>query len=384
MKIFKLPDLGEGLPDAEIHEWHVKAGDIIKANDLMVSMETAKAVVEVPAPRSGIIAKLYGKQGDIIKTGSPLVEFQDESEDNAIHPDAGTVAGKVEVGNIILNESPTGIKPVTSANASIKATPAVRVLAQRLGIDLSTVTPTGPQGHIIAADIERAKQGSASTSSGQATVSIENKEGFEPIRGVRRAMVATMALSHAEVVPVTLVDDADLHSWPKDTDITLRVIRAIIAACKAEPALNAWLDSKVPARKVHDKIHLGIAMDSDDGLFVPVLTDIANTAHENLRSTINRYKEQVKSRTIPPDNLRGATIMLSNFGTFAGRYANPIIVPPIVAIIGTGKIRDEVVAHQGNAVVHRILPLSLTIDHRAVTGGEAARFLAALIKDLQE
>lgn len=374
MKIFHLPDLGEGLPDAEVREWYIKEGDAVKVDQPMVAMETAKAVVDVPAPRSGRIIKLYGKAGDVIKTGAPLIEF----EDGDAEPAKGTVVGNLEVGSTVLQESAMGVKPRAATTVGIKVLPAIRMLAKKLNVDLADVAATGPGGQITVEDVERAVGGSVATST--ATVA----EGFEALRGVRRAMATAMSQSHAEVVPVTIVDDADIHAWPAGTDITLRVVRAIVVGCKAEPALNAWYDGKAMARRLHDEIHLGVAMDSPDGLFVPVLKDIQKRSAEELRATINRFKEQVKARTIPQDDLKGATIVLSNVGIFAGRYASPIIVPPTVVILATGRIRDEVVAHNGKPEVHRVLPLSLTLDHRAITGGEAARFLAAVIEDLKK
>jgi pyruvate dehydrogenase E2 component (dihydrolipoamide acetyltransferase) len=373
MKIFHLPDLGEGLPDAEIREWYVKEGDEVKVDQPMVAMETAKAVVDVPAPRSGCIQKLYGKAGDVIQTGAPLVEFEEGDTQAPAKEKSATVVGNLESSDVVLTEAPTGIKQVTAAT-TIKAIPAVRALAKRLNVDLEKISPTGPGGQISMEDVEKAaKQNSAAPA-----------ESFEPLRGVRRAMAAAMEQSHAEVVPVTIVDDADIHAWPTKTDITFRVIRAIIAGCKAEPSLNAWYNTKAAARKLHTDIHLGIAMDAGDGLFVPVLKDAAKQSAEQIRATINTFKEQVKARTIPQEDLKGATIVLSNVGVFAGRYASPIIVPPTVSILATGRIRDEVVAHEGQPAVHRVLPLSLTLDHRAITGGEAARFLAAVIADLEK
>lgn len=376
MKIFKLPDLGEGLPDAEIREWYIKEGDEVKTDQLMVAMETAKAVVDVPAPRCGHVIKLYGKSGDVIKTGAPLIEFADGEETQA----KGTVVGNLEIGNTILDEVAIGIKPKNVTNSAIKAIPAIRMLAKKLNVDLATVNASGPNGQITAEDVERAAN----------TVNTDNASeqavlpGYEPLRGVRRAMALAMMQSHVEVVPVTLNDDADIHAWTENTDITLRVIRALIEGCKAEPVLNAWYDTKSMARKLHQEIHIGIAMDSQDGLFVPVLKQAESTEPEKLREIINRFKDEVKARKIPANDLKGATIVLSNVGTFAGRYANPVIVPPTVAILAIGRIREEVVAYQAKAEIHRVMPLSLTIDHRAITGGEAARFLAAVINDLQK
>lgn len=377
MKIFHLPDLGEGLPDAEIREWYVKEGDEVKVDQPMVAMETAKAVVDVPAPRSGRIVKLHGKAGDVINTGAPLVEFAD-GEEIIKKEKSATVVGNLETSNTILQESPMGIIPTTAAG-TIKAIPAVRALAKRLNVDLAKIKPTGVGGQITLEDVEKAHK-TPSPLAGEGW-----REGeIDPIRGVRRAMALAMAHSHSEVVPITLVDDADIHAWPEKTDITLRVIRALTVGCEAEPSLNAWFDSKAMARKLHKEVHIGIAIDSAEGLFVPVLKNAHIKSDEELRADINRFKDQVKNRTIPQDDLKGATLVLSNVGIFAGRYANPIVIPPMVAILATGRIREEAVAHTGKVEIHKIMPLSLTIDHRAITGGEAARFLAAVITDLQK
>jgi 2-oxoisovalerate dehydrogenase E2 component (dihydrolipoyl transacylase) len=371
MKIFRLPDLGEGLPDAEIREWYIQEGDEVKVDQPMVAMETAKAVVDVPAPRAGRIAKLYGKAGDVINTGAPLVEFTD-GEDQAAK---GTVVGNLEIGNTIIQETATGIKPTAAPAASIKAIPAVRALAKKLNVDLNAVTATGANNQITVADVERAAEQPIATPT-------ELTDGVS-LRGVRRAMAITMAQSHSEVAPVLLVDDADIQAWAAGADITGRIIRAVIAACQAEPSLNAYYNGKAMAIQLQKAVHLGLAMDAAEGLFVPVIKNAQELTPTEWRNKINAFKEQVKTRTVPQDDLKGATIVLSNVGTFAGKYASPIIVPPTVAIIASGRIRDEVVAHKGKIEIHRIIPISLSFDHRAVTGGEAARFLAALIHDLQ-
>ncbi|MCW5590255.1 MAG: 2-oxo acid dehydrogenase subunit E2 [Legionellales bacterium] len=388
MKIFNLPDLGEGLPDAEIHQWFIKEGDTVELDQPIAAMETAKAVVEVPSPRAGTIQKLYGKVGDIIKTGHPLLEFTvddgiaDTSHSHhTVKEDSGTVVGNIKVANEVINENPMGIIPKSSTTDSIQAIPAVRALAKSLNVDLTTITGTGPNGRITANDVKLAKSQPKLAEANQArTTSIP---GAEPLRGVRRAMALAMTQSHQTIVPVTIIDDADIHAWTPKTDITLRIIRAVIVAVKAQPELNAWFDNAQLARKLHSQIDLGIAMDSPEGLFVPVLKNVGQMDLSTQRATINRFKQQVSDRSIPANELQGATIMLSNFGSIAGRYANPVIAPPCVAIIGCGKIREEVVAHQGESAIHKILPLSITVDHRAITGGEATRFLKAMMDDLQ-
>lgn len=370
-RIFKLPDLGEGLTEAEIVEWHVKAGDEANVDQPLVAVETAKAIVDIPSPYQGRIGKLYGEAGDIIHVDDPLVEFETEGADPRPQPreDSGTVVGKVEAGKEVVQETATR---VGQAPTGIKATPAVRALAHRLDVDLSIVTPTGADGMVTAADVQRVAKILAEVGP------------LEPLRGVRRTMARAMATAHAEVVPVTVNDDADIHAWRPQEDITLRLIRAIVAACRAEPSLNAWYDSHAIGRRVLKKIDLGIAVDTADGLFVPVLRDAGNRTPADLRQGLNTIKEGVRERKLPPEELRGYTFTLSNFGTFGGRYANPVVVPPTVAILGAGRLYEAVVPINGKPEIHRRLPLSLTFDHRAVAGGEATRFLMVAIKDLEK
>lgn len=363
MKIFKLPDLGEGLTEAEIVRWHVEAGTEVKADQPLVAVETAKAIVDLPAPFSGRITRLFGEPGQVVHIGDPLVEFEGEAVDT------GTVVGQLETGKKVITERLLSVG--RGGGTAIKATPAVRALAQRLDVDLSIVTPSGPDGLITAADVQRVAR------------ILAEAGPLEPLRGVRRAMALNMAQAHAEVVPVTLVDEADIDAWSSGSDITLRLIRALVAGCKAEPSLNAWYDSHAIGRRVLTAVHVGIAMDTPDGLFVTVLKNVDSKSPAELREEINTLKKAVASRKIPPEQLRGYTITLSNFGTIAGRHATPIVLPPTVAILGAGKIHPQVVAADNQPAVHRILPLSLTFDHRAVAGGEAGRFLLAVIEDLQ-
>jgi pyruvate dehydrogenase E2 component (dihydrolipoamide acetyltransferase) len=209
-------------------------------------------------------------------------------------------------------------------------------------------------------------------------------EGFEPLRGVRRSMLNSMVQSHQEVVPVSIFDEADVACWGEKEDITVRLIRAIQDACQKEPALNAWFDTEHSARKCFDELNLGLAMDNDEGLFVPVIHQVAKHSDQALRQIIDQYKVEVRDRRVPAENLKGATLTLSNFGKFAGRFASPIIVPPMVAILAVGRLYSGVVNENGQPAVHRLLPLSLSFDHRAVTGGEATRFLGAVIASLQK
>lgn len=380
MKIFNLPDLGEGLAEAEIREWYVSEGSEVKTEQPLVAVETAKALVDVPSPRSGKIEKLYGKPGEIIKTGHPLVAFVEDAETAR---DSGTVVGHVEVGHKVLNESATGINVATSSSARLKASPAVRALAKELNVDLANVPGTGPTGSITLADVKMM----AATSSENRPVA--NAPGSEQrslpdvLHGARRAMAIAMAIAHQEIVPVTLMDYANISHLDKK-DLTLRVLRAMVTACQKEPALNAHFDGKSISRELFKEVNIGLAVDTKDALYVPVLKNIAAQSDEKLRAEINRYKEAAQKQAFSQEDLRGLTITLSNFGAVGGKYANPIVVPPTVAILGAGRASEEVIVVNGEAKVQRILPLSLTFDHRAVTGGEAARFLVVVIAELQK
>jgi pyruvate dehydrogenase E2 component (dihydrolipoamide acetyltransferase) len=365
MKAFALPDLGEGLHEAEIVAWHVSAGDHVVADQPLVSVETEKAVVEIPAPWSGRIARLHGQLGDRVTIGATLVEYEE-----ATTSDGGTVVGALPKGEAIVSTAGAEVSG-ERVSTGIRATPAVRALARKFGVDLGAVAPSGTDGLITKADVERAAR--ALSAAGPP----------EPLRGVRRAMAGSMTRSHAEVVPATLTDEADVEIWPISTDVTVRLVRAIVTACRAGPALNAWYDGKAIARRMHQKVDLAIAMDTGDGLFAPVLRNVETRGPTDLRRGLEAMKRDVLARTVPLEELRGATITLSNFGTLGGRHAALVVVPPQVAIVGAGRLAPGVVAIDGQPVVHRLLPLSLTFDHRAVTGGEAARFLAAMIADLQ-
>jgi 2-oxoisovalerate dehydrogenase E2 component (dihydrolipoyl transacylase) len=365
MKAFALPDLGEGLHEAEIVAWHVSVGDHVVADQPLVSVETEKAVVEIPAPWSGRIAKLQGQPGDRVTIGTTLVEYEETTAS-----DAGTVVGALPKGEAI---TPTAGTEAAGERVStgIKATPAVRALARKLGVELGAVAPSGADGLVTRVDVERAAR------------SLSEAGPPEPLRGVRRAMAGSMTRSHAEVVAATLTDEADVEVWPAGTDVTVRLVRAIVAACRAEPSLNAWYDGKAMARRLHQKVDLAIAMDTGDGLFAPVLRNVQVRDPEDLRRGLQAMKKDVLARTVPLEELRGATITLSNFGTLGGRHAALVVVPPQVAIVGAGRIAPRIVAVDGKPMVRRLLPLSLTFDHRPVTGGEAARFLGAMIADLQ-
>lgn len=445
MEVFKLPDLGEGLPDAEVVRWHVNIGDVVEADQTLVEMETAKAVVEIPAPQSGRIVELHGQPGDVIETGAPLVTFGHAGEFPRAQPEAGG------------NESPEAAPaPPPSGEPDVKASPPVRALARKLKVDLAGIKGGGRQGAITLADVRNAakarrhEQHRAPAATGETgggnTVSIDFGKGVraaprvrayaaeagvdirelrptghldnvtlkdvknrwtdaarrarspaeyklpertqevtgkpQPVRGERRSMALNMAKARDLTVNTTVTDRAFIDHWAEGTDISVRLIRAVTAACMVEPSLNAWFDGEKMERTLHQHVNLGLAVDSPHGLSVPVIREAESKSPEELRAEINRLRKAVHNKSIKPEELQHATITLSNFGMIAGLYATPVVVPPQVAIIGTGRIADELQLRESGIVNSRYIPISLSFDHRGATGGDAVRFLAALVADL--
>lgn len=380
MKIFKLPDLGEGLPDAIIREWFVKVGDVVEKDQPMVAMETAKVLVDVPVPFSGKIVKLFGDVGDTIDTGNPLVGFEGESDNDS--DDAGTVVGNIESADDRLQET-KAVEPQESQKKKIvKATPAVRMLAKQLGVDLNTVEVAGY--HVTAEDVKRAAAPVSSASRPSAVQTLSLSGDFTPLSHIRRAMAISMEHARQQVVPASIMEDANLSRWQDRQDITLRILRAMAVACQQAPRLNSYYDGMQMVFRYNEVVNVGIAVDTEQGLYVPVLKDVCNRDDASLRADIDRFKQQARERSIPQEDLKGATILMSNVGAIAGQYAVPVVTPPMVAIVALGRIKQTLALENGQVVSHPLMPISLTFDHRPITGGEAARFLRVMIDELEK
>jgi 2-oxoisovalerate dehydrogenase E2 component (dihydrolipoyl transacylase) len=259
----------------------------------------------------------------------------------------------------------------------------VRALAKELGVELEGCRPSGRHGRIIAEDVRTAAGGPDTAAARQAPKLRLPPGKPEPLRGPRRAMAQSMALARDLVSQCTIFDDADIHHWDPGQDITARLLRAMAAGCRAEPALNGFYDGEKLSRQLESRVDVAIAVDTPEGLIVPVIRDVGQKSAAELRADLNAIKTATRERSVKPEDMRDFTITLSNFGMLAGRYATPVVVPPTIAILGSGGIRHDVVAVMGAIETHRRIPLSLTIDHRCATGGEACRFLAAVIADLQ-
>ena len=373
---FRLPDLGEGLTEADVVEWYVAEGESVALDQPVVALESAKAVVDIPSPVAGRVRRHCARPGETVATGAPLVEFEVDGDIAGDPADGSRDAGAATPGLPPADPSAARDAAAAASRAGpapsrINAMPAARAKARALGVDLASVTGTGPDGRIRVADVDRTADRAATGA------------GEEVLRGVRKTMAVRMTLSRARIVPVTVTEDADIGDWREGEDVTVRLVRAVVAGCTASPALNAWFDDDPPRRTVHRDVHLGVAADTGDGLFVPVLRDAGAREPAALRVEVDRLRAGAAARSLAPEELDGATITLSNFGMLVGRYGTPVVVPPQVAILGAGRAREEPVARDGAVAVRRRMPLSLTFDHRACTGAESSRFLAAVVADLE-
>ena len=448
MREFKLPDLGEGLTEAEIVEWHVSANQDIKLNEPLLSVETDKAVVEVPSPVSARVLSLHGEPGEVIPVGNVLVRFDttppperglpprergnearprlalDEGRDalaptsegrDALAPDGKDkppgVVGELPASGLVLSDT-TQAAPAAPRRQRVKAAPSVRALAREIGVDLTRIEGSGPQGRITARDVARsAKEASRQSDppprerlhpprergneAGPRLALDEGGDALAPgaagpapgteekLSGPRRSMFKSMTAAHGEVALCTVMDDADIHDWQSPRDFTPRLIRAMVAGCRAEPRLNGTFSAETGVLSLADAVHMGLAMHTPHGLIVAAIRNAQDLSLDKLRGEVARLKQAGADRTLKPEEVRGYTITLSNIAGGSSRYATPLMVPPTVAILGSGAAREEVVAVNGEIAIRRMLPLSLTFDHRCVAGAEASRFLSALVADLK-
>ncbi|MEC8011487.1 MAG: dihydrolipoamide acetyltransferase family protein [Pseudomonadota bacterium] len=390
---FFLPDLGEGLAEADIVKWYVKEGDFVYEDDPLLSVETAKALVDVPAPVTGKVLKIHVQGDTTVPTHSLLAEFE--------------VASSVSPQQ----KAPQENQSVQSSDSSaLQDDDAIEAAFQETRTDTATVvgkmvTTTSVSDDFFIIGKQREKQPEkpildspahrsdhTSTLPATTSIAISDADMFdrEPIKGARKAMADAMQKSHEQVAQVTLFDEANISKWyesPKE--ITTRVVAAICEAVKEVPRLNAWLDMDKKELLIHHHVNLGLAVDTEDGLFVPVLHQINRVPQYKIRSVVDEVITEVKSRTSPPDRFKRATISLSNFGAIAGRFATPMVVPPAVTILGIGQCFNVpylTKSKKGKDKVSEkvVLPLSLSFDHRAATGGEGARFMRSLIRHLEQ
>jgi pyruvate dehydrogenase E2 component (dihydrolipoamide acetyltransferase) len=358
---FKLPDLGEGLTEGEIARWLVEEGQEIAEDDPLVEVQTDKTTVEIPSPAAGKVASILVEEGKVVPVGTVLVVIGEDgaapAEDEEPRPE------------------PAPQQQAAPDATRARATPLVRKIAQELGVDLAALQGTGPQGRITEEDVR-----GAATSGGQ-TPGPGSEGRREPLRGVRRLIAEHMARAHREVPPVTWVEECDFGA----VDMKLlvpTVLKATAEALREYPELNARLEGDEIVYL--DRYDLGVAVQTDQGLVVPVVRDCDSHSIEELDAEVRRLADAAREGALKPEELRGSTFTVSSAGKLAGLFQTPIVNHPEVAILSLGRIAERPAVRDGEIVARPIGYVALTFDHRVVDGARAAEFGLAVLRRLEQ
>ncbi len=385
---FDLPDVGEGLGEGEIVHWHVGEGDSVAADQIVVDIQTDKAVVEIPAPVAGTIKTLGGAVGATVPVGAMLVVIETDGERPA-------AAREAEPSPPAAPAPATG-KPVKAKGKRVLASPATRRLARELGVDLTTLSGTGSRGQITKDDVERAGKAppaAAPQDAPAAPVSAPaGEDRVEPLRGLRRRIALTMAAAWREIPHILTfheIDAANLVAARRALIAEFEpegikpsylpiVMKACAAALRRHPRFNASLNLEAGEIVYRHRVNIGFAAATPDGLIVPVVHDADRKPVLALAREIAALAEAARARKVTVEQLRGGTFTISNYGSYGGHFGTPIIRPPEVAILGVGAIRETVVPIDGAPAVRPNLPLVVSTDHRLNDGAHLGDFAAAI------
>ncbi|MFO7572696.1 MAG: dihydrolipoamide acetyltransferase family protein [Gaiellaceae bacterium] len=359
-RAFKLPDLGEGLTEGEVARWLVSEGQVIVEDEPLVEIQTDKATVDIPSPYAGTVLRILVAEGEIAPVGAELVLIGEPGEE--VPPDAVNVPRGSEPQGGVVTRSPGGNE---AATGGIQATPLVRKVAQELGIDLTSVPGTGSGGRITEEDVRAAAAAAAP------------REGRrEPLRGVRRVIAEHMARAHREVPSVTWVEECDFEDVHMPHLIAL-VMKACAESLAEFPELNARLEGDEIVYL--DRYDFGLAVQTDQGLVVPVVRGVDSKPVDDLHEEVARAAEGARQGTLRPEELRGSTFTVTSAGKLAGLFQTPIVNHPEVAILSVGRIEPRPVVRDGEIIVRRMGTVSLSFDHRVIDGARAAAFGLAVI-----
>jgi pyruvate dehydrogenase E2 component (dihydrolipoamide acetyltransferase) len=351
---FKLPDLGEGLTEGEIARWLVAEGDEIAEDQPLVEIQTDKTTVEIPSPAAGLVTSIRVAEGDIVPVGTVLVVIGGDVAS------AATSESEADVAVHQHHNAPS--EPVDR----VQATPLVRRIAQELGVELATVTASGPGGRITEEDV----RGAATPSEGRR----------EKVRGVRRQIVEHLTRAHHEVPAVTYVEECDFSNVDLKQLLPC-VLQATALSLQEFPELNARLEGDEIVYL--DRYDLGVAVQTDQGLVVPVVRGCAERSLDELRADVDALAEKARAGKLDADELRGSTFTVTSAGKLAGLFVTPLVNYPEVGILGIHRIAPRPVVRDGEIVVRTMGNVSVTFDHRVVDGARAAQFTLAVIARLE-
>ena len=408
---FKLPDLGEGLTEGEIVQWLVKEGDSVEEGQVFVKVETDKAVLEIPSPHKGTVLRIGAAEGQTVQVGQVILVIGEEGEKPEVvekRPSVGVV-GVLEEASEDIEAQGKRVPAETMAGpqaggAKVLAMPAVRKLAKEFKLDLTRVKGSGPNGRITKEDVQKASEKKEEKPPEEAAVKAARKYDMYgyveriPLRGMRKTIARAMVRSKHTAAHVTAMDEADVtrlvalrekekeRASAKGIHLTYLpfVIKAVVAGLEDHPYVNATLDEENEEIVLKKYFNIGVAVDTEDGLMVPVVKNAKEKSILQLADELTKLSEKARSRTIDLADLKGGTFTITNYGAVGGIYGSPIINYPEVAVLGLGRIQEKPIVVEGRIEVRTMLPLSLSFDHRVVDGAEAARFLNTVIDQLED
>ena len=409
MPDFKLPDLGEGVTEAEIDRWLVKEGDVIEEDAPLVEVITDKASAEIPSPFAGTVVKIHASEGSVVPVGTVLVTVDngvttggtadelrttDAAERAGIEASSGA-ANRLTPRSAASTDRPVG-GDVSASSADVKAMPPVRKLARDFGIDLAQVRGSGPDGRVLREDVEGHQRRSVHPSGKDKPVAIPAGGRREPFRGVRRLIAERMAETHRIVPPVTHVEECDVteleatrqHANERNPDLPRLtflpfIVKAVVQGLRDYPALNASLDEEAGEIVFHDRYDIGIAVDTPAGLTVPVIRDADQKRLREIAAEIDRFAADARASQLKAEDLRGGTFTVTSPGPFGGLMATPIVFHPQSGILGVHRATDRAVVRDGQILVRKMMNLSVTFDHRVLDGMTAAKFALDVVRLLE-
>ncbi|KUK77443.1 MAG: Dihydrolipoyllysine-residue acetyltransferase component of pyruvate dehydrogenase complex [Proteiniphilum acetatigenes] len=413
---FHFPDLGEGLEEGTILEWYVAEGQQVKEGDPLVQMETDKVVADIPSPRKGVIALLHGSVGDVIKVGAPLVEIKTDEVDglqesgqaetikekvttepvSETEEDAGAVVGTMEVAgkDSILPESREGTPEKPSSEAPHRkalATPVARAMAREMGIDINKVPGSGPSGRVKSEDIIHFKDilQDAGTMKTAAPALPTEDVTYLPLTQIRKTIARNMLHAKHNAAHMSVFEEVEISALmgvrakykPKFADKGVKltylpfIVKAVALALRKHPQLNSQIDLENNRMIIRNRCHIGIAVDAPDGLVVPVIRDADKQSIFHIAQQIGELADKARQRKLTLDEMKEGSFSITSFGSIGGIYATPVLNYPQAGILGIGRILQTPIVRDNEIVIGHIMPLSLSVDHRIVDGGETTRFI---------
>lgn len=423
--MFKFPDIGEGLEEGKIVEWYVDKGQNVSSGDPIVKMETDKVVTDIPSPKTGVIVQRFGALGDVVKVGSALVEIEIEgvtgedavsearkepasASSEQVEEKGFGVVGTIEVAGdgAYLPASGEGMssKPEdiqSKPKSKVLATPVARAMAKDLGVDINQVSGTGPVGRVTKKDIQAYHDSRSYLDAkpiDKPKPDTQDRVTIKPLSMIRKTIARNMSRSKHNAAHMSVMDEVEISALyearqkanQKLEDRKLKisylpfVIKAVALALKAHPALNAELDLEGDRIIYKNYYNIGIAVDTEDGLVVPVIRDADKKSLIAIANELKIISEKSRDRKLEPQDLKDGTFSVTSFGSIGGYFAVPVINYPQAAILGIGKITDKPVIKGDQVVPGKVLPISMSVDHRIVDGGEVARFLNLVLDYLKD